>query len=101
VDSLGSDKMLAPDISIKQAWVYGGWMKALERDTILEAVAVQERLLGPIQNYGTGNLAGRDPNAGGMPTDFSAQALTPSHSFIRLCYIGTALRRQSSQITLL
>jgi hypothetical protein len=101
VGSPESGEKLAPDISIKQAWIYGGWMKALERDTILEAVVVQERLLGPILNYGIGNFARRDPSDGRMPTNSSAQALTTFHSFIRLCYIGTAPWRQLNQITLL
>lgn len=39
---------LVPDISIKQVWIHGGWMKALERETLLEAVAIQDLLLGPM-----------------------------------------------------
>jgi hypothetical protein len=44
---------LVPEISIKQAWIYGSRMKALERDSILEALAIQELLLGPISSCAT------------------------------------------------
>jgi hypothetical protein len=47
-ESFANSERLIPDVSVKQAWIYGGWMKALERETLLEAVAVQDKLLGPI-----------------------------------------------------
>ena len=40
-------------ISIKQAWIRGSRMKALERDAILEALAVQDLLLGPMSSCAT------------------------------------------------
>jgi hypothetical protein len=52
-ESFANSESLIPDISIKQAWIYGGWMKALERETLLEAVAVQDKLLGPILSCDT------------------------------------------------
>jgi hypothetical protein len=39
---------LVPEISIKQAWIHGSRMKALEWDSMLEALAVQDLLLGPM-----------------------------------------------------
>jgi hypothetical protein len=47
-ESFANAENLMPDISIKQAWIYGSWMKALERETLLEAVAIQDLLLGPM-----------------------------------------------------
>jgi hypothetical protein len=44
---------LVPDISIKQLWVQGSWMGALERDIILEAAVIQEALLGQISSSAT------------------------------------------------
>jgi hypothetical protein len=52
-ESFANSESLISDISIKQAWIYGGWMKALERETLLEAVAVQDTLLGPILSCDT------------------------------------------------
>jgi hypothetical protein len=46
-ESFANDDSLVPDISIKQAWIHGSWGKALEPETLLEAVAVQGVLLGP------------------------------------------------------
>jgi hypothetical protein len=47
-ESFANSESLIPEISVKQAWIYGSWMKALERDTLLGAVAIQDMLLGPI-----------------------------------------------------
>lgn len=44
---------LIPDISIKQAWIHGSWMKALERETLMEALAIQDVLLGPTLSCNT------------------------------------------------
>jgi hypothetical protein len=44
---------LVPEISIKQAWIHGSRMKALERDTMLEALAIQDLLLGPMSSCAT------------------------------------------------
>ncbi|KAF4628935.1 hypothetical protein G7Y89_g9211 [Cudoniella acicularis] len=37
---------LVPDIYIKQAWIYGSWMRALETDVLLAALDIQTMLLG-------------------------------------------------------
>jgi hypothetical protein len=50
-ESFANGEALVPDISIKQAWIHGSWMKALERETLLEAIAVQDMLLGPMLSY--------------------------------------------------
>lgn len=47
-ESLANGENLMPDISIKQAWIHGSWMKALARETLLEAVVIQDLLLGPM-----------------------------------------------------
>ena len=47
-ESFANGENLMPDISIKQAWIYGSWMKALERETLLEALAIQDLLVGPM-----------------------------------------------------
>lgn len=52
-ESSANGENLIPDISIKQAWIYGSWMKALERETLLEALAVQDMLLGPMSSCDT------------------------------------------------
>jgi len=52
-ESFANSEGLIPDVSIKQAWIYGGWMKALERETLLEALAVQDKLHGPILSCDT------------------------------------------------
>ena len=44
---------LVPEISIKQAWIHGSRMKALERDSMLEALAAQDLLLGPMSSCAT------------------------------------------------
>ena len=58
---------LIPDISIKQLWIQGSWMKALERETLLEAVDIQEALLGPISSWATALL--RHEDTSGIPTE--------------------------------
>jgi hypothetical protein len=52
-ESFANGESLIPDISIKQAWIHGSWMKALEQETLIEAVAIQDILLGPILSYNT------------------------------------------------
>ena len=52
-ESFANGENLIPDISIKQAWIHGSWMKALERETLLEAVAIQDMLLGPMLSCDT------------------------------------------------
>lgn len=51
--SLSSNSGWIPDISVKQAWIYGSWMKALERETLLEAANIHDVLLGPLSSYNT------------------------------------------------
>lgn len=57
---------LIPDILIKQLFIYGGWMEAMERDTILEAAAIQEALLVPMSNWATATWSNAD---GGSPIE--------------------------------
>jgi hypothetical protein len=49
-ESMGN---LVPEISIKQAWIHSSQMKALQRDSMLEALAVQDLLLGPMLRCAT------------------------------------------------
>jgi hypothetical protein len=48
LEPFANGENLTPNISIKQVWIYGSWMKALERETLLEAVVIQDLLLGPM-----------------------------------------------------
>ncbi|OBT64321.1 hypothetical protein VE03_06808 [Pseudogymnoascus sp. 23342-1-I1] len=54
-------------ISIKQLWIQGSSLKALERETLLEAVDIQEALLGPISSWATTLL--RHEDASGIPRE--------------------------------
>lgn len=58
---------LVPDISIKQLWIQGSWIDALKRETLLEAVEIQEALLGPISSWPTTML--RHEGTSGTPTE--------------------------------
>ncbi|KFZ08945.1 hypothetical protein V502_09049 [Pseudogymnoascus sp. VKM F-4520 (FW-2644)] len=74
---------LIPDISIKQLWIQGSWIKALERETLLEAVDIQEALLGPISSWATALLR-REGTSGipGEPAKLSALESDAAVSFI-------------------
>ncbi|KAE8443978.1 hypothetical protein EG329_001202 [Mollisiaceae sp. DMI_Dod_QoI] len=70
---------LIPDIFIKQVWIHNGWMKALERDTLLTALAVQDLLLGSIPScattpwheyYNVRTPAGSNAPKSGTPVSF-------------------------------
>jgi len=50
VESFANGENLTPDISIKQVWIYGSRMKALEREVLLEAVVIQDLLLSPMSS---------------------------------------------------
>jgi hypothetical protein len=52
-ESFANGESLVSNISIRQFWIHGSWMKALERETLLEAVAIQDILLGPMTNCST------------------------------------------------
>lgn len=62
----GGDDLI-PDISIKQLWIQGNSLKALERETLLEAVDIQEALLGPISSWATTLLS--HENASDIPRE--------------------------------
>ena len=44
VDTIDSLPSLQPDVEVKQVWVRGAWMRVLEKDTLLNAAAVQDLL---------------------------------------------------------
>lgn len=75
-ESFANSESAIPDISVKQVWVFGDWMRALERETLLEAAAVQDWLLGPMSNCDTDvsitTPASTDPSAPGpsLPLSF-------------------------------
>lgn len=87
---------LIPDISIKQLWIQGSWMEALERDTLLEAVDIQETLLGPISGWattplrhdGTGGIHGKPAERRALESDAAVSFI---HSPLLYCNGSAAI----------
>jgi hypothetical protein len=47
---LDGTKGITPDIAMRQAWVHGSFMRAVEPEVLTEALRIQEALLGPTSN---------------------------------------------------
>lgn len=48
---LGEGEGVEPDVIMRSIWVHGSYMKALERDTLLGALELQDELLGPTTDF--------------------------------------------------
>lgn len=80
-ESFANGENLIPDISIKQAWILGSRMEALERETLLEAFAIQDMLFGPMSSCGTAPWREDTSNVVRTPIDFSASGPDMTLSF--------------------
>jgi hypothetical protein len=48
VRHLAGDGAAVADVEIRQVWIYGAYMRALDRDVLVQALDVQEKLLGHV-----------------------------------------------------
>ncbi|KAF2461030.1 hypothetical protein BDY21DRAFT_383812 [Lineolata rhizophorae] len=67
-----------PDIEMRQVWVHGSYMRALEEDVLLDALTIQDRLVGGIAEGDGDQTGGR-----GAPEDAAASLDASCSSFQR------------------
>ena len=67
---------IEPDVIMRSIWVHGSYMKALEPDVLLGALALQDEILGPTENFSPrrppGTQVPEDPGEDMSPQDRDA-----------------------------
>ncbi|KAI9763397.1 MAG: hypothetical protein M1835_007821, partial [Candelina submexicana] len=76
----GGTSDTAADVRIRQAWVYGSYMRALETDVLQEALRIQNALLGQLRGYESLQSTGQTLSGatGGLQSvDMASTSLIP------------------------